>query len=182
VPEVIEAHVWPHSKRALEGMYKRLLASRRYTLKCIEEGRPGARWVKGVHGRLYQSFRGYLGRNDPKTDNETGDVYERDIYWRPDWAKAIMSLANANTYRALMKGAAEGRYPLSLYVDAVTYTSESPDPEQAKPTSMTLGTVSGTWTDEGVVPLAEVLEQLRAGHDAHNVMREYLDAQKKKES
>ncbi|WP_329307852.1 hypothetical protein OG322_41465 (plasmid) [Streptomyces sp. NBC_01260] len=185
--EILEAYVWHDSKRALGGMYNKLLGMRRFILKCQEEGRPGARWVKGVHGRLYQSFRGYLGRNDPKTDNETGDVYARDIYWRPDWAKSIMALANANTFRALMKYAAEGRYPLSLYVDAVTYTSEHADPEQAKPEAMVLGTSSGTWSSEGVIPLADVIERLRESgidreHDnAHTVMREYLAAQKTQE-
>ncbi|MGW6605469.1 hypothetical protein [Streptomyces sp. NPDC055036] len=184
-PEIVEAWVWETSKRALNGMYKKLLAMRRYVLRCQEEGRPGARWVKGVHGKLYQSFRGYLGRNDPKRDHKTGDVYERDIYWRPDWAKAIMALANANAFRALVKYAEEGRYPLSLYVDAVTYTSEHPDPETAKPKAMELGTSSGKWSTEGVIPLADVLERLKAsgpeGDNAHTVMREYLAEQKKQE-
>lgn len=186
-PDVLEAWVWEDSKRALTGMYKKLLQMRRYVLRCQEEGRPGARWVKGIHGRLYQSFRGYLGRNDPRRDHETGDVYERDIYWRPDWAKAIMALANANTYRALYRYAAEeGRFPLSLYVDAATYTSDQADPEQAKPALMKLGTSSGTWSSEGVIPMAAVAERLRTsadpeGDNAHTVMREYLAAQKKQE-
>ncbi|MER7050387.1 DUF927 domain-containing protein [Streptomyces jumonjinensis] len=184
-PEIVEAWVWETSKRALGGMYKKLLAMRRYVLRCQEEGRPGARWVKGVHGKLYQSFRGYLGRNDPKKDHKTGDVYERDIYWRPDWAKSIMALANANAYRALVKYAEEGRYPLSLYVDAVTYTSEHADPETAKPKAMELGTSSGKWSSEGVIPLADVLDRLKAsgpeGDNAHTVMREYLAEQKKQE-
>ncbi|WP_372412841.1 hypothetical protein [Streptomyces luteireticuli] len=185
-PEIVEAWVWETSKRPLTGMYKKLLAMRRYVLRCQEEGRPGARWVKGIHGRLYQSFRGYLGRNDPKRDHETGDVYERDIYWRPDWAKAIMALANANTFRALHKYATEdGRYPLSLYIDAATYTSEHPDPKQAKPAGMRLGNVSGTWSSEGVIPLADVIDRLKTsgdpeGDNAHTVMREYL-AQRKQE-
>ncbi|MFF8996191.1 hypothetical protein ACF09H_40985 [Streptomyces sp. NPDC014983] len=184
VPEVLEAWVWETSKRALTGMYKKLLNMRRYVLRCQEEGRPGARWVKGIHGRLYQSFRGYLGRNDPRYDHESGDVYERDIYWRPDWAKAIMALANANTLRALHKYATEeGRYPLSLYVDAVTYTSEHADPELAKPKAMRLGTSSGTWSSEGVIPMAAVADRLKTsgdpeGDNAHTVMREYLAEQK----
>src|SRR5690606_22408812 len=142
-------------------------------------------WVKGIHGRLYQSFRGYLGRNDPRYDHESGDVYERDIYWRPDWAKAIMALANANTFRALHKYASEeGRYPLSLYVDAVTYTSEHADPEQAKPKAMRLGNSSGTWSSEGVIPMAAVADRLKTaddleGDNAHTVMREYLAEQKR---
>lgn len=185
VPEVLEAWVWEDSKRALTGMYKKLLSMRRYVLRCQEEGRPGARWVKGIHGRLYQSFRGYLGRNDPRYDHESGDVYERDIYWRPDWAKAIMALANANTFRALHKYASEeGRYPLSLYVDAVTYTSEHADPEQAKPKAMRLGNSSGTWSSEGVIPMAAVADRLKTaddleGDNAHTVMREYLAEQKR---
>ncbi|THA28467.1 DUF927 domain-containing protein [Streptomyces sp. A1547] len=185
--EILEAWVWETSKRALTGMYKKLLNMRRHVLRCQEEGRPGARWVKGIHGRLYQSFRGYLGRNDPRYDHETGDVYERDIYWRPDWAKAIMALANANTFRALHKYAERnGRFPLSLYVDAVTYTSEHADPAMAKPGEMKLGTTSGTWSSEGVIPLAAVLDRLKTssdpeGDNAHTVMREYLAEQKKQE-
>lgn len=187
VPDVLEAWVWEDSKRALTGMYKKLLNMRRTVLRCQEEGRPGARWVKGIHGRLYQSFRGYLGRNDPKHDHESGDVYERDIYWRPDWAKAILALANANTFRALYKHATEdGRYPLSLYIDAATYTSEHADPEQAKPAGMRLGTTSGTWSSEGMVPMADIVDRLRTsadpeGDNAHTVMREYLAEQKNRE-
>lgn len=185
--EIVEAYVWETSKRALTGMYEKLLRMRRYVMRCQGEGRPGARWVKGIHGRLYQSFRGYLGRNDPRFDHETGDVYERDIYWRPDWAKAIMALANANTFRALHKYAVQdGRFPLSLYVDAATYTSDHADPAQAKPTAMRLGTTSGTWSSEGVIPMAEVAGRLsdsvdHRGDNAHTVMREYLAAQKKQE-
>ena len=146
-------------------------------LRAIKDGRPGARWAKQVNARIYQSFRGYLSRQKPKTDRATGEVYERDIYWRPDWAKLILSHAMANTYRNLRKFAADGHYPLSLYVDAATYASDQADPEQAKPGAMKLGQAGGCWTAEGTVPMGDVVQQLRDGISAHKAMDRWVKQQ-----
>ncbi len=181
-PRVVEAWVWENnaelgsrSTRALEGMYKLLHASRVYLLRQVEAGRPGARWAKQVNGRLYQSFRGYLGRLEPQLDEVTGEPYANDIYWRPDWAKLILAYAMANTWRNLRKFAAEGRYPLSLSTDAVTFAADTDDPAAAKPAGMKLGTGGGQWTHEGAAPMAELLEYLEKDRAAGHVLDDYLN-------
>ncbi|MGP3636466.1 DUF927 domain-containing protein [Streptomyces sp. 24-1644] len=156
-PDVVEAWVWETSKRALYGMYDKLRLSRKRILASAEEGRPGARYAKQVSGMLYQSFRGYLSRREPKKDHVTGLPYEGDIYWRPDWAQMILDLALANTYRNLAAFAASGHHPLSLRVDAVTYASDTADPIAAKPDAMELGTGGGDWKPEYSVPAGELL-------------------------
>ncbi|MFF4484698.1 DUF927 domain-containing protein [Streptomyces sp. NPDC001520] len=174
-PRVLEAWFWPTTKRALEGFYKVAHASRGRILEQAAAGAAGARYAKQVNGRLYQSFRGYLARQEPKRDRVTGEVYARDIYWRPDWAETLLDLAVANTYRNLKRFAdADGRYPLSLYVDAATYADSSADPEAAKPASMRLGNGGGCWTPEGSAPMADVLPRLDDGESAHAVLRDYL--------
>ncbi|MCX4871106.1 MULTISPECIES: DUF927 domain-containing protein [unclassified Streptomyces] len=160
VPDVVEAWVWENSKRALYGMYDRLRLCRKRILASAEEGRPGARYAKQVSGMLYQSFRGYLSRREPKKDHTTGLPYEKDIYWRPDWAQMILDLALANTYRNLAAFAASGHHPLSLRVDAVTYASDTSDPVAAKPDAMELGTGGGDWKPEYSVPAGELLPVL----------------------
>ncbi|MGR3939430.1 DUF927 domain-containing protein [Streptomyces sp. BRA346] len=162
-PQIVQAWVWESSGRALYGMYDRIRVLRERIAVAAAAGHPGARYAKQVSGALYQSFRGYLGRIEPKRDHATGAVYEGDIYWRPDWAQTILDLAAANTYRNLLKFAAEGRLPLSLRVDAATYTSDHADPADAKPAAMEFGTKGHQWKPEQRVPMADLLPLLDAG-------------------
>ncbi|MEU3084738.1 DUF927 domain-containing protein [Streptomyces albidoflavus] len=178
-PHVLESWHWPESKVALSSMYKRVSASRVRIVAAIEEGRPGAKWAKQVNGRIYQSFRGHLGRREPRRDHETGAAYDGDLYFRPDWADMLISQATANLYRNLVKFAAEGRTPVSVYVDAATYLSTDPDPVAAKPDSMQLGAKGGsTWTAEGTAPLPDLLEILAHPEDGrlgpHGALNTYL--------
>lgn len=159
-PRVLESWHWETSKAALSGMYKLLSTSRTRIVEAIEAGRPGAKWAKQVHGRIYQSFRGYLDRQEVRTDRETGRAWDTDIYFRPDWAHMLIAHATANLYRNLAKFKADGAVPLSVYVDAVTYASDSPDPHSAKPGSMTIGVKGGTWSIEGQAPMTEVAQIL----------------------
>jgi hypothetical protein len=136
-PRILESWHWTTSKSALERMYERLRVSRNRIVVSAKDGRPGAKWAKQVNGKIYQSFRGYLGRiGGPQTDLATGEDYKADIYFRPDWAHMILSHATANVYRNLKTFAQEGRRPLSAYVDAVTYPSDIADPLSAKPNAM----------------------------------------------
>lgn len=174
-PEVVEAWVWPETKRALYGMYDRIRITRERIVAAQREGRPGARYAKHVVSMLYQSFRGYLHRSGgPKKDHATGGLYDKDIYWRPDWAQMILDLALANTYRNLAAYAAEGRYPLSLKVDAITLASDQADPGDAAPASMTLGTKGGQWKGEHTVPLAELLSAIDSGTPVSRALASYL--------
>ncbi|MGW1365239.1 hypothetical protein ACWCQP_48835, partial [Streptomyces chartreusis] len=174
-PTVVEAWVWPTSKQALYGMYDRIRITRKRIVLAQEQGHPGARYAKQVVGSLYQSFRGYLSRVDgPQKDHATGGLYAKDIYWRPDWAQMILDLALANTYRNLRKFAAEGRYPLSLRVDAITLTSDEADPAAAAPASMLLGTEGGQWKGEACVPMAAVLPAIDNGAKVPKAMETYL--------
>lgn len=179
LPRVVESWHWPTSKAALSGMYKLLSTSRSRILAAAEEGRDGARWAKQVNGRIYQSFRGYLGRaSGPQPDFATGGDYSADIYYRPDWAHMLISHATANLYRNLAKFAREdGRYPLSVYVDAVTYASDHEDAEQGRPPSMPIGTRGGHWTTEGTAPMGSLLPLLADRdnlHGAHSALDRYL--------
>ncbi|MFD3716262.1 DUF927 domain-containing protein [Streptomyces sp. NPDC058677] len=179
-PDVIEAWVWPDTKRALYGMYERIRVARERIIAAQDQGRPGARYAKQVVGSLYQSFRGYLSRVDgPQKDKATGGLYAGDIYWRPDWAAMILDLALANTYRDLKKFAAEDRYALSLKVDAVTLASNEADIEAASPASMVLGTKGGQWKGEGSAPLPELLDAIDNGTPVPNALNAYLDDQTK---
>jgi hypothetical protein len=178
-PEVLEAWYWPETKRALQGMYRHLKDSREYILSAIAQGRPGAVWAKQVNGRIYQSFRGYLGRvKGPNTDHETGEAYAPDIYWRPDWAGLLLELACCNTYRALMGFAESGHKPLSLYVDAAAFASDEPDPLLAKPASMTIGDAGGNWGLEGSAPMAVLAQLLADGKSAHDAIDAYLNPER----
>ncbi|MFJ5851303.1 hypothetical protein, partial [Streptomyces sp. NPDC092903] len=160
-PKVLESWHWETSKAALSGMYKLLSTSRNRIVAAIEDGRPGATWAKQVHGRIYQSFRGYLSRREHKTDHATGGDYTKDVYFRPDWAHMLMAHATANLYRGLAKFARQdGRLPLSVYVDAATYASDHADPMAAKPASMEIGTSGRSWSIEGQAPMAELLALL----------------------
>ncbi|HEV7626847.1 MAG TPA: hypothetical protein VGO89_10130, partial [Streptomyces sp.] len=175
-PDVLEAWIWEKSKRALEGMYKRLAPARKRLVVAAEQGRPGAKWAKQVNGRVYQSFRGYLGRaTGPQKDHTTGGLYAKDIYYRPDWGQMVIAHATANMYRDLVKFAKEGRPPLSVYVDAITLTSDEPDPIAAKPGEMVISQEDGgAWTDEGSAPMAELLPVLEQGTSAHHALDAYL--------
>ncbi|MEU3084699.1 DUF927 domain-containing protein [Streptomyces albidoflavus] len=178
-PHVLESWHWPESKVALSSMYKRISASRVRIVAALEEGRPGAKWAKQVNGRIYQSFRGHLGRREPRKDHKTGAAYDGDVYFRPDWADMLISQATANLYRNLVRFAAEGRTPVSVYVDAATYLSTDPDPAVAKPDSMQLGAKGGsTWTAEGTAPLPDLLEILAHPEDGrlgpHGALNTYL--------
>ncbi|MDK1477009.1 DUF927 domain-containing protein [Streptomyces sp. 549] len=177
-PDVLEAWVWETSKRALYGMYDKLRVSRERILASAQEGRPGARYAKQVSGMLYQSFRGYLSRREPKTDHKTGLPYEKDIWWRPDWAQMILDLALANTYRNLAAFAASGHHPLSLRVDAVTYASDVADPVAAKPDAMQLGTGGKEWKAEYSVPAGELLPVLDEVKKMAKAMHLYHSKQK----
>lgn len=158
-PVVLEAWYWQHSKRALEGFYKLLSASRNRIVAAGEAGRSGAKWAKQVNGRIYQSFWGYLGRvRGPQRDIATGGDYAADVYWRPDWSTMLLAHATANMYRNLCSyQEADGITPLYVYVDAVGFASAEADPARAKPTGMRLGSQGGTWTAENTVPLSAVL-------------------------
>jgi hypothetical protein len=174
-PDVVEAWVWPQTKRALIGMYEHLRVARERVILAGEQGHPGARYAKHVIGALYQSFRGYLARvGGPQADHAGGGAYAKDIYWRPDWAAMILDLALANTYRNLAKFAAEGRFPLSLKVDAVIFSSDEADPEKAAPATMKLGTSGGQWKPERIAPLAEVLPAIDEGQAVSKALRLYL--------
>ncbi|MFF8697343.1 DUF927 domain-containing protein [Streptomyces sp. NPDC015144] len=177
-PKVLESWHWETSRAALSGMYKLMATSRNRIVAAMEEGRPGGKWAKQVHGRIYQSFRGYLSRKEHKTDHATGGDWQKDVYFRPDWAHMLMAHATANLYRNLAKFANEdGRLPLSVYVDAATYVSDSADPTQARPASMQIGSAGGTWSIEGQAPMAELLPLLddpthKTG--AHGALDRYL--------
>ncbi|MEU2358852.1 DUF927 domain-containing protein [Streptomyces misionensis] len=179
-PRVLESWHWETSKAALSGMYKLMSTSRTRIVASAENGHPGAKWAKQVNGRIYQSFRGYLARAiGPQTDHATGGDYQQDIYYRPDWAAMLISHATSNMYRNLVRFAAEdGRYPLSVYVDAVTLTSDQADPIAAKPDSMVIGNRGGNWTAEGSAPMAELLPLLDDRdnrHGAHSALDQYLN-------
>ncbi|MGW6484563.1 DUF927 domain-containing protein [Streptomyces sp. NPDC055059] len=177
-PKVLESWHWETSRAALSGMYKLMATSRKRIVAAIEDGHPGAKWAKQVHGRIYQSFRGYLGRKEHQVDHATGEDYQQDVYFRPDWAHMLIAHATANLYRNLVKFAREdGRLPLSVYVDAATFASDAADPIEAKPASMRIGTEGGTWSTEGQAPMAELLELLddpshKTG--AHGALDRYL--------
>ncbi|MFI6158289.1 DUF927 domain-containing protein [Kitasatospora sp. NPDC051170] len=179
VPDVLEAYYWPVKKRALHGAYELLSKGRVRILADLDAGRPGAEWALGANGAVYKSFRGYLERKKPKRDHVTGEIYERDIYWRPDWAWALMDAALASTFYNVRKYAEDGMFPLTVYVDAVTYASDKADPLAARPTSMPLGRTKGGWKPEGSAPMGELLplidgDQDQPGLDARNALREYL--------
>lgn len=178
-PEVVEAWYWPESKRALEGMYTKVRATREAIVTAIDAGRPGGRWAKQICGRIYQSFRGYMSRVDgPMTDRATGGDYVKDLYYRPDWARLIMDLATANMYRNLIKFRADRVTALAVCVDAITFASPHADPAAARPASMVTGTAR--WTHEGSAPIAELLDalqtpQLGRAATAHHALNAYLD-------
>ncbi|MGW6151515.1 hypothetical protein ACWFN4_30040, partial [Bacillus mycoides] len=182
-PEVLESWHWEHSKSALEGMYDKLRESRNRIIAAAKDGRPGAKWAKQVNGKIYQSFRGYLDRGaGPQKDHVTGGDYEADIYYRPDWAHMILSHATANVYRNLKKFAEDdGRLPVSVYVDAVTYASNQLDPMAAKPASMLIGDTGREWGIEGVAPIAELLPHVddSKGLTIHNVLTNHLKSKGK---
>ncbi|MFL6115603.1 MAG: DUF927 domain-containing protein [Catenulispora sp.] len=177
-PDVLEAWYWPDTRRALYDFYQRMKNSRNHIVDAIEAGRPGAGWAKSLHGRIYQSFWGYLQRTaGPQTDNKTGGTYASDIYWRPDWSGAFVELACANTYRNLMKFKnADGQVlsPVTIHVDAVTYASDEPNPTLAKPAAMVLGNRGGQWKPEGSAPMAELLPLLSDKADVHKALNIYL--------
>lgn len=162
VPEVLESWHWETSKAALSGMYKLVSTSRMRIVAAAEAGRPGAKWAKQINGRVYQSFRGYLARaQGPQEDFDTGRDYRADVYFRPDWAHMILTHATANMYRNLRKFAEQdGRLPLSVYVDAVTFASDAADSQEARPESMRIGTQGGAWSIEGAAPMGELLPLL----------------------
>ncbi|MGW1379554.1 DUF927 domain-containing protein [Streptomyces sp. NPDC002446] len=177
-PKVLESWHWETSRAALSGMYKLMSTSRNRIVAAIEDGRPGAKWAKQVHGRIYQSFRGYLSRKEHKTDHATGGDFTKDVYFRPDWAHMLIAHATANLYRGLKKFAEQdGRRPMSVYVDAATYASNEGDPMAAKPASMEIGTSGRSWSIEGQAPMAELLALLddpehKTG--AHGALDRYL--------
>ena len=177
-PRVLESWHWETSRAALSSMYKLMASSRNRIVSAMDAGRPGAKWAKQVHGRIYQSFRGYLSRKEHKTDHATGGDYEKDVFFRPDWAHMLIAHATANLYRNLAKFAQEdGRLPLSVYVDAATYASDAADPMAAKPVSMRIGTEGGSWSIEGQAPMAELLELLddpQHKTGAHGALDRYL--------
>ncbi|MFJ6394046.1 hypothetical protein ACIQJT_41460 [Streptomyces sp. NPDC091972] len=178
-PDVVEAWVWPATKRALYAMYDRIRITRERIISAHGEGRPGARYAKQVVGSLYQSFRGYLSRVDGPQKDKNGGLYAKDIYWRPDWAAMILDLALANTYRDLRKFAGEDRHPLSLKVDAVILASDQADINAAAPASMVLGTKGGQWKGEHSAPLPELLDAIDSGTTVPNALNAYLDDQAK---
>ncbi|WP_369361250.1 DUF927 domain-containing protein [Streptomyces sp. cg2] len=178
-PDVIEAWVWPTSSRALEPMYDRIRIARKRIIAAADAGRPGARWAKHVNGMLYQSFVGYLNRRRPKTDHITGGVYEKDIFWRPDWNQMILDLALANTYRNLKSFVSSGHRPLSLRVDAATFASNEPDPLLAKPDAMSIGTSGRDWKPELTVPFDQVLPLLDSGQRMPRALKTYKETQAK---
>ncbi len=73
---------------------------------------------------------------------ESIGLLNRDTNWmyRPDWHYSIIALARANLWRKMWRvGQAEGRWPLSIDVDNVTYGAATPDPVEAVPRVFTLG-------------------------------------------
>lgn len=179
VPSVVEAWVWPNSRRALDPFYKRVAKARARVLEAQAAGRPGAKCAKQMVGKLYQSFWGFLARTKgPLVDHATGGWYAKDPYWRPDWSQMVLDVALANTYRAILKAAANGHKPLSLRVDAVTYASNEVDAVAAAPAWLELSDLNGKWKaePEKTVPLAAVLPKMADGQMAPDAVREYLRA------
>ena len=178
-PQILEAWVWENSKRALEGFYRKVKDSRVAIVAMAEAGRPGAKFAKQINGAVYQSFRGYLARKEPRLDHVTGEPYSKDIYWRPDWAMMLMAHATANMYRNLVTFALEqGVTPLYVNVDAAGFASNQANPELAKPNAMKLGSQGGQWTAENTVPMVDFLpmfEQVTADQKVgiHHAIEKY---------
>jgi hypothetical protein len=160
-PAFVEAYVWPDTRRALDAAGRVLRDGRRAILAGIDASHPGAQFAKLVHGSLYKSFTGYLGRNaGPRTDRATGQAWAGDTLWRPDWRFLIIETANANLYRQLRAIAAQsGRYPLAVSVDAVTYASDSADPIEGRPAGLEIGDGGREWKVEATATMADYLRE-----------------------
>jgi len=88
-------------------------------------------------------------------------VWQRDRkspLYRPDWRHLIIAQANANLSRALHKMDAAGYTPVAVHKDAVYLVSDEPDPVQACPPSVMLGTGLGHFkVQDAAIPLETVL-------------------------
>ncbi|WP_346149390.1 hypothetical protein, partial [Kitasatospora cinereorecta] len=109
-PEVLEAVVWPDSRRVMEGGYERIRQGRLFLLGEMDAGRPAAKLAKALNSSLYKSYRGYLEQIEPRVDFQTGEIYAKQVY-RPDWAAALQDAAIGNTWRDLHRFSQEGYFP-----------------------------------------------------------------------
>lgn len=146
LPPIMEAWVWPNSKRSLSPLYRIIREAREFLAphKATDAGRIA--WA--VLSECWHPFIGNMSRNSgPKND--------RDVLWRPDIRNLIQSEAYARMYRSLAKIREEsGRAPVAAHADAVFYAANGPDDI---PAGMRIDSLrTGSYKAEGYKPLSEI--------------------------
>jgi len=165
---IAEAWVWETTSRALDAFYRVMRDGRKMILAARdEEHRPGAVPALAAFKGLYTSFIGSL-RMKPKADkDDDSKLWDGARHYRPDWSDQIISAAEANLYRAMVRtGHQADRWPLAVNVDSVAYVSDQSDPIHGRPDGMAIGFGGAEWKVSGTAPLAAVLKSNKVTHKA----------------
>ncbi len=144
---ITEACVWTKHSRAMETWYERLRTAR---TALYDDTTPAGRLALGALKYTYAlTISGF---------NSAWNRDKRSPLYRPDWRHLVIAQANANMSRALHKMDAAGYTPVAVHKDAVYLVSDEPDPVQACPPSVTLGTGLGHFkVQDAAIPLGRVL-------------------------
>jgi uncharacterized protein DUF927 len=137
--EIVDSWIWRRSHRTLRSYYTRLTEARATTRS--ESAAESDRLAGKVIGGLYKSRVGDFQR-------------ERSRISRPDFRDAIKARRVANMYRRAKKiGETENRYPIAMYVDALYYVGDDPNPWIAAPAGLPMVPEP---TDAGPVPAGDL--------------------------
>jgi len=144
---ITEAYVWTTHSRAMETWYERLRGAR---TALYADTTPAGRLALGALKYTYAlTISGF---------NSSWHKEKRSPLYRPDWRHLVIAQANANMSRALHKMDRDGYTPVAVHKDAVYLVSDEPDPVQACPPSVTLGTGLGHFkVQDAAIPLERVL-------------------------
>lgn len=121
----------------------------------VHSGRPLHRWAT----RIGEAIDLAEVTRDPQMISATKDLYKHGLgmlerprarVYRPDWAHTVIALARANQFRKIWATYhAEGRVPVRVEHDQVTYTSQSADPELNWPIGFNKAPDHGGYTVKG---------------------------------
>lgn len=153
-PVIHEAWVWDRSERVLEPWYKRLRDARTALIEGTYPASPQATdAVKATVKELYTHTIGLFGSANYGAEGK---------FHRPVWRQAIIAQSRANMLRKIRTiGETTNVWPIGVWIDAILYASDDPDPITAWPGKPTdLGTGLGQLKHEGTALMADQVTHL----------------------
>lgn len=143
-PEILEAWVWPESRR-LFSTWAKTVDTARLSIKHQRSIFPDDPDLTAAESAVKATYTGFVGRFSYSAER-TEDGQALVPWHRPDWHGTVLALARVNLHRKLTRfGAETGRWPVAVFTDEVFYTADGADAATERPEPMTLGMNLGAW-------------------------------------